>query len=78
MKHAHVLLELDSLKEIAPFYVIFFGAFCLVMVDVVAFQANFVQLGLDQLMDAPSENLRIFVHKVRQFGPTCRCSHRNH
>ena len=32
MKHAHALLELDPLKEIAPFYVIFLGAFSLVVV----------------------------------------------
>ena len=61
-KHAHRLLELDPLKELAPFYVIFFGALSLVVLGAVAFQANIIQLGLDQLMDASSEKLSVFVH----------------
>ena len=61
-QNAHPLLEQYSFKEVAPFYIVGFGTLCLVALGVVAFQANFIQLGLDQLMDAPSKHLSIFVH----------------
>ena len=61
-RYAHRLLEFDPPKELVPTYVTLFGAICLVVVGVVAFQANFIQLGMDQLMDASSKILSIFVH----------------
>ena len=55
-----------------PVHVYDFGKYLLVIVAIVAFvlfivglsgfQANFIQLGLDQLHDAPSEYLGLFVH----------------
>ena len=60
--HSNRLLEDFSFKEVAPFYFIGIGTFCLAAIGIVAFQANFIQLGLDQLMDASSKTLSIFIH----------------
>ena len=59
LKH---LLQEYPFKEVAPVYFIGFGTFCLSAFGIVAFQANSIQLGLDQLMDAPSSTLSIFIH----------------
>ena len=56
------LLEEYAFKEVAPFYFIGGSMFCLAALGIGAFQANFIQLGLDQLLDAPSKGLSIFVH----------------
>ena len=61
-KRAHPLLEEYTFEEVAPFYFVGFGMFTLAVMGIIAFQANFIQLGLDQLMDAPSKNLSVFVH----------------
>ena len=61
-KRAHPLLEEYTFEEVAPFYFVGFSMFCLAVIGIIAFQANFIQLGLDQLMDAPSRSLSIFVH----------------
>ena len=60
--HLNLLLQEYSFKEVAPFYFVGFCAFSLAALGIVAFQANFIQLGLDQLMDAPSKSLSVFVH----------------
>ena len=44
------------------FIIIFVAAFLLFFVGLSGFQANFIQLGLDQLHEAPSEYLGLFVH----------------
>lgn len=41
---------------------VFVIAFLLFFVGLSGFQANFIQLGLDQLLEAPSEYLGLFVH----------------
>ena len=67
------LLEEYPYKEVARVYFIGFGTFCLSAFGVVAFQANFIQLGLDQLMDTPSRGLSIFIHLAvwtNDFGTT--------
>ena len=56
------LLQEFAFKEVAPFYFVGFGTMCLSVFGVVVFQANFIQLGLDQLMDTPSTGLSIFIH----------------
>ena len=64
-QHPHSLRSFNnttSRNEVAPYYFVGFCAFSLAMLGIVAFQANFIQLGLDQLMDAPSISLSIFVH----------------
>ena len=61
-QHPPFLLQQYNFKEVAPYYFVGFCAFFLAMLGIVAFQANFIQLGLDQLMDAPSISLSIFVH----------------
>ena len=61
-QHPHSLLQQYNFKEVAPYYFVGFCAFSLAMLGIVAFQANFIQLGLVQLMDAPSISLSIFVH----------------
>ena len=60
--HINSLLQEYSFKEVAPFYFIGFCSFSLALLGIVAFQANFIQLGLDQLIDSPSKDLRVFVH----------------
>ena len=60
--HMNSLLQEYSFKEVAPFYFIGFCSFSLALFGIVAFQANFIQLGLDQLTDSPSKDLRVFVH----------------
>ena len=61
-KRAHPLLEDYTFTQVAPFYFVGFGVFSLAVLGIIAFQANFIQLGLDQLMDAPSRNLSVFIH----------------
>ena len=60
--HRFKLLREYPFKEVAPVYYIGFGTFCLSAFGIVAFQANSIQLGLDQLMDTPSRGLSIFIH----------------
>ena len=62
LDHLKPLLEEYTFKEVAPFYFIGFGTLCLSAFGIVAFKANSIQLGLDQLMDAPSSTLTIFIH----------------
>ena len=61
-KHSHQLLSLDSFKEVAPFYFIGFSATILAIIGIAAYQANFIQLGLEQLVDDSSMSLSIFIH----------------
>ena len=56
------LLQEYAFKEVAPVYFVVFSTICLSVFGIVAFQANFIQLGLDQLMDTPSRGLSIFIH----------------
>ena len=60
--HSFKLLREYPFKEVAPVYFIGFGTYCLSAFGIVAFQANSIQLGLDQLMDTPSRGLSIFIH----------------
>ena len=43
-------------------YFLFFIVIVTFMIGLVGYQANFIQLGLDQLLEAPSEYLGLFVH----------------
>ena len=61
LDHFKSLLQEYTFKEVAPFYFIGFSTFCLAVFSIVAFQANFIQLGLDQLMDTLSRGLNIFI-----------------
>ena len=40
----------------------FLIAMLIFMFGLIGYQANFIQLGLDQLLEAPSEYLGLFVH----------------
>ena len=51
-----------TLKEKIPIYAFIFGAAFFIVLGYAAYQANFIQFGLDQLMEAPSQSLSIFVH----------------
>ena len=62
IKHAHQLIALDSFKEVAPFYIISFATVPFIIFGLGAFQANIIQFGLDQLLDAPSIHLTVFIH----------------
>lgn len=62
ISHPKILLEKYAFKQVAPFYFAGCGMICLAAIGVVAFQANYIQLGLDQLMDASSKTLSVFVH----------------
>ena len=51
-------------RERVPIYVTGFGAAFFIIIGYAGFQANFIQLRLDQLLEAPSTKLSIFVHWV--------------
>ena len=55
---------LDHWHEIGKYLLALIGiiAFILFVIGLSGFQANFIQLGLDQLHEAPSEYLGLFVH----------------
>ena len=61
-KHAHQLTSLDPFKEVAPFYFIGLSAMFFIVIGIAAYRANVFQFGLDQLLDAPSTSLSIFIH----------------
>ena len=50
------------LKERIPLYVTGFGAAFFIILGYAAYQANFIQFGLDQLVEAPSTSLSVFIH----------------
>ena len=50
------------LKQRIPLYITGFGATFFIILGYAAYQANFIQLGLDQLMEAPSTSLSVFIH----------------
>ena len=50
------------IKESVPLFVFGFSAAFFIVIGYVLYQANFIQLGLDQLIEAPSINLSLFVH----------------
>ena len=58
------LLQEYTFKEVAPVYFVGFGTLCLAVFSIVVFQANFIQLGLDQFMDTPSRGLSIFIQPL--------------
>ena len=62
LKDTHQRMVFVLLKERIPLYVIGFGAAFIIILGYAAYQANFIQLGLDQLMEAPSTVLRLFIH----------------
>jgi hypothetical protein len=62
LQHFKPHLQEYAFKEVAPFYFVGFSTLCLATLGIVALQANFVQLGRDQLMDSPSGGLSIFIH----------------
>ena len=51
-----------SLKYIIPLGLCVLFFILLIIVSLAGYQANIVQLGLDQLLEAPSEKLGLFVH----------------
>ena len=59
---------------IAPFFVFASCGFCVLIIGFSGYEANFIQFGIDQLTEAPSEYLGLFVHWVEWFtmlGTTC-------
>ena len=54
----------DGLKEIAAPLLV---GFLLTSIGFSGYQSNYIQLGLDQLLDAPSYSLGLFVHAVEWF-----------
>ena len=66
-----LMIRIDHLKDI-PHHLLTFGEYLLALVVIIAFlmfivgqagfQANFIQLGLDQLHEASSEYLGLFIH----------------
>ena len=58
----HKQIAFVLLQEKVPLYVTGFGAAFFIVLGYAAYQANFIQLGLDQLMEAPSIHLSIFIH----------------
>ena len=62
IKHSHAVVVLDPFKEVAPFYFIGSVALFITVIGIAAYKANFLQFGLDQLSDAPSTSLSVFIH----------------
>ena len=62
IRHPHSLMSLDPFEQVLPFYIIGFGTVPFLVVGIAAYQANFIQFGLDQLLDAPSIQLSLFIH----------------
>ncbi len=58
----HKSMVFVMLKERIPLYVAGFGAAFFIVLGYAAYQANFIQFGLDQLMEAPSTSLSVFIH----------------
>ena len=56
------LISLDPLKQVITFYIIGFGTLPFLVFGIAAYQANFIQFGLDQMLDAPSIQLSLFIH----------------
>ena len=50
------------IKKSVPLFVFGFSAAFFIEIGYVLYQANFIQFGLDQLIEAPSINLSLFVH----------------
>ena len=65
-KDIHVLhaLEPDFFKNVIgiPVFILELVSLPLLIIGLSGYQANFIQLGLDQLQDARSEHLALFVH----------------
>lgn len=53
-----------GLKEFAAVLIV---GYLLTLVGISGYQSNYIQLGLDQLQDAPSYSLGLFVHSVEWF-----------
>ena len=62
INYTYQQLLLVPLKESVPLFVIGFSAAFFTVIGYVVYQANFIQLGLDQLIEAPSMNLSLFIH----------------
>ena len=62
MKGIHHFLAYVPVNKVVPFYVIGFSAALFIVVGYAVYRANFIQLGLDQLSDAPSISLSLFIH----------------
>ena len=52
----------EDLKVKIPFLLSFTGGLVLFIIGMSSYMANYIQLGLDQLLEAPSEYLALFVH----------------
>ena len=53
--------------EVTPFFIFAACGLCLLITGFAGYEANFIQFGIDQLTDAPSEYLGLFVHWVEWF-----------
>ena len=58
----HESIVFVMLKERIPLYITGFSAAFFIILGYAAYQANFIQFGLDQLMEAPSTSLSVFIH----------------
>ena len=83
---AHHETVIKGVKQFAAVVII---GFLLTFVGLSGYQSNYIQLGLDQLQDAPSHSLGLFVHLVEWFmiiGLTvlqfviswCTCNYNQH
>ena len=52
---------------VAPFFIFAACGLCLLITGFAGYEANFIQFGIDQFTDAPSEYLGLFVHWVEWF-----------
>ena len=77
--HSNILISLDSFNEVAPFYFVGFDTIVLAVIGIAAYQANFIQLGLEQLVDDSSTCLSILIYTCSDLGRyNWSDSHGNH
>ena len=62
LNDGHESMVFVMLKEIIPLYVTGFGAAFFIALGYAAYLTNFIQFGLDQLMEAPSTSPSVLIH----------------
>lgn len=58
----YMSLNISELNTLVPFTIFVVVAIMLITAGLAGYQANIVQFGLDQLLEAPSKNLGLFIH----------------
>ena len=63
-KNVGTMFNIYNLLQGEGIVVLLIFASILLLIGIIGYEANFIQFGLDQLLEAPSEYLGLFVHYV--------------